>query len=219
MAWKSLTLSQVTLAFVAFALLLSAALLGAEATTDLGLSRTMYTIWATTVLVTPALCAFALPGRSQTKANYWLLFWTVAFLAYAVHVYYAVFVEYHGSMAELLEGQGTFPAAINLIFTVWWAFDLVLAWAYADAAWIRIQRIAGHWFIGLTFVASTVFLKHGFINAIGLVLTVTVAVCLVLRLRARRAAVPATAATSSTGAEGAPAPVDAEDAIGLRQGA
>ena len=216
MAWKSLTLSQLTIAFVPFALLLSAALLGAEATADLGLARTMYTIWATSVLVTPALCAFALPGPSQTKANYWLLFWTVAFFAYAVHVYYAVFVEYHGSLAELIEGQGKFPAANNLLFTVWWALDLVLAWVYLDAAWIRIQRIALHFYVGLLFVASTVFLKHGFINALGLVLTVAVGVCLVLRLRARRAASLAAGAKS---AEANQARVDEGHHVGLRQGA
>jgi hypothetical protein len=65
---------------VPFGLLLGAALIAAEATFDFGFSRTVYTIWATTALITSALCAFALPGDWSRKHNIWLLFWTFSFL-------------------------------------------------------------------------------------------------------------------------------------------
>ncbi len=59
-----------TMAFVPFCLLLGAALLGAELTLDLGFYRTVYTIWATTVLVTPALCRLCPARRLGTATQY-----------------------------------------------------------------------------------------------------------------------------------------------------
>ena len=182
-----ITLNDFCIAFVPFGLLLGAALLAAEATMDLGFYRTVYTIWATTALVTPALCAFALPGQSARKQNLWILFWTFSFIVYIVHAGYAVFSVYQGSAREFLAGQGTFPAIINVIFTAWWLLDVYLAWFHtADARWVRIERVVGHWFIGLTFFTSTVFLKHGFINVLGILMTLSVVICLMLRFDARR---------------------------------
>jgi hypothetical protein len=40
----------------------------------------------------------------------------------------------------------------------------------------------------LTFFASTVFLKHGFINVIGILYTVSVVICVMIRFDAKRAA-------------------------------
>jgi hypothetical protein len=195
----NITLGEFTASFVPFALLLGAALLAAEATMELGFYRTVYTIWVTTALVTPALCAFSLPGDSARKRNIWVLFWTFSFVTYLVHAGYALFSVYQGSMKEFLAGQGTFPAIINVIFTAWWTLDVLLAWFHTSASrWVQIERVVGHWFIGLTFVASTVFLKHGFVNVIGIAMTLSVVICLLARFDAwRRAAVAPVAATGT----------------------
>jgi hypothetical protein len=183
----NITLADFTIAFVPFGFLLGAALLAAENTMDLGFYRTVYTIWATTALVTPALCAFALPGESARQTNIWLLFWTFSFVTYLVHMGYALLSVYHGSVQEFLNGQGVFPAIINIIFTLWWALDLCLAWFFlSDARWVRIERVATHIFIGLTFFTSTVILKHGFINVLGILMTAAVLVCLMVQFDARR---------------------------------
>jgi hypothetical protein len=180
-------LLEFTLAFVPFALLLGAALLAAETTMDLDYYRTVYTIWATVALVTPALCAFALPGDSARKGAIWLLFWSFAFAVYAVHAGYAYFGVYEGSFREFLDGQGIFPAANNVVFTLWWALDLLLAWLYrGPAAWVQKQRIAAHVYIGGVFVVSTVILKHGFINVLGIILTLSILLCLAIRFDAWR---------------------------------
>ena len=177
-----ITLLEFTVSFVPFALLLGAALLAAETSMDLGLSRTVYTLWATAALVTPALCAFALPGHSAAKENIWILFWTFAFTAYLVHAYYALFWVYHGSFREFLDGQGIFPAVNNVVFTAWWALDLWLAWFRPSRAdWVRKQRIAAHIYIGGLFVISTVVLKHGFVNVLGALLTGAIVICLLIR--------------------------------------
>jgi len=177
-----ITLPEFTLSFVLFALLLSAALLAPESTMDLGFYRTVYTIWATTALVTPALCTLMLPGDSQSKHSIWILSWTFAFIAYSVHVYYAIFYVYHGSLHEILAGQGRFAALNNLIFTAWWLFDILLAWFYyGNARWVWNQRVAAHVYIGLTFFVSTVILKRGFINVIGIIMVLAILVCLAYR--------------------------------------
>ena len=182
------TLTQFAIAFISFGVLLCAALLYAEVTPDVGFWRTVYTIWVTAALVTPALCAFALPQTERTRAV-WLLWWTFSFIAYIVHMLYAVFYVYEGSFQKFLAGQGIFPAVNNAIFTAWWALDVALAWFYKlEARWVHLQRVWGHWYIGLTFVASTVFLKHGFINVIGVILTVSTAICIMIRIDARRRA-------------------------------
>jgi hypothetical protein len=184
---RGIGLLEFTLAFVPFGLLLGAALLAAETTMDLDYYRTVYTIWATVALATPALCAFALPGDSPRKAALWLLFWSFAFIVYIVHAGYAYFGVYHGSFAEFLAGQGVFPAANNVLFTLWWAFDLVLAWVYrGPAAWVQKQRIGAHIYIGGVFVVSTVILKHGFINVLGAILTLSLLLSLAIRFDAWR---------------------------------
>ena len=180
-------LLEFTLAFVPFGFLLGAALLAAETTMDLDFYRTVYTIWATVALVTPALCAFALPGHSSRQGAIWLLFWSAAFVVYIVHAGYAYFGVYHGSFQAFLGGQGIFPAANNVLFTLWWAFDLLLGWAYrGPAAWVEKQRIGAHIYIGGVFVVSTVILKHGFINVLGVILTLSVLLCLAIRFDAWR---------------------------------
>jgi hypothetical protein len=182
-----ITLGDFTIPFVSFGVLLGIALMAAETQMDLGMYRTIYTIWVTTALVTPALCAFALPGDSDRIRNAWLLFWTFSFIAYLVHAGYAFFSVYQGSIQEFLSGQGIPAAIINVVFTLWWALDVLLAWFYhAESRWVRIERVAAHIFIALTFFVSTVFLKHGFINVIGVVLAVSVIICLMMRFDSRR---------------------------------
>ena len=193
-----ITLVEFTIAFVPFCLLLGSALLAAEAADDVGLTRTVYTIWATTALVTPALCAFVLPGSSARRRATWILFWTFALIVYLVHLYYAVFWVYHGDFQEFIAGQGWFAAINNVAFTAWWLLDVLLAWFYRDdIRWVRIERILAHWYIGLTFFASTVFLKHGFINVLGILMTVAIVICLFVRIDDTRRGAEAPQATHS----------------------
>jgi len=176
------TLSEFTVAFIPFGLLLGAALLAAEETLDFGLSRAIYTIWAATVLVTPALCAFALPGTSARKQNIWLLFWTFSLIVFLVHVGYAYFSVYHGSPREFVVGQGVFIGTNNLIFMLWWIFDVTLAWLLrSPRPWVNTQRLWAHIYIGGTFFVATIILKHGVITAIGAAMTLAVVVSLAIR--------------------------------------
>jgi uncharacterized membrane protein len=183
-----ITFAQFSAAFIPFAILLAAALAAGESSPDPGFARTVYTIWVAAVLVTPALCAFALPGQSGRQRNVWLLFCSFSFAAYLVHMGYAVLAAYHGSFQELIDGQGVFPAIINVVFTLLWGLDVGLAWFHhRDTRWLRIERVVSHVVVGLTFFASTVVLKHGFVNVIGIGMTVAILLCLAVRYDAWRA--------------------------------
>ena len=196
---RHITLSQFTLTFVPFALLLSAAMMVPEAPQILDhhrafyniealvFYRTIYSIWLTMAFLIPAEVLFFLPGDSQRKRNYWLLCWTFGFLAFAVHFYYAIGVVFHGSLREVYAKQGVIIATSNLLDFVWWGFDLVLAWfVKSEAKWIRIQRILAHIYIPITFFLSAVVLKQGFVRGLGIVMTVAILASLALRFIRRK---------------------------------
>ncbi len=180
---RDITLTEFTNTFVPFALLVSMALLAAEATQALPKYRMIYAIWASLALTIPSLCLFILPGDTQHQRNYWTLFWTFGYLAYLVHFYYAVFVHYHGSLSEVFSHQGVKIAGPNFLLTGLWGLDVVLAWT-ADAShrWVRIERVISHIVvIGIFFVSSVVIFK-GSVNILGYLMTGSVLVCLAIRL-------------------------------------
>jgi hypothetical protein len=185
MTSRTFTLTEITATFVPFGLMLVAALIGAEAANNVQDQRLIYSIWVTIALMTPALGLYILPTRTEQRMNYWLLLWTFAFLAYLVHFYYAVVVHYHGSVAEVFEKQGTRIAGSNFLVTAWWGFDVVLAWVVAaPPKWIRIERGLAHGFIPFTFFVASVVIFRGFVNVLGIAMTATVAVSLIVRLHA-----------------------------------
>lgn len=202
---KKITLTQFTLTFVPFALLLTAALMAAElpqildnhrpiyTIESLVYYRTIFTIWLTIAFMIPALFLFFMPGESDQQNNYRLLCWTFGFVAFLIHFYYAVGVVFHGSLAEVYAKQGAVIATSNFLDLVWWSFDLILAWfVRSKAKWIKIQRIGAHIYIPLTFFVSAVVIKQGFVRALGIVMTIALVSSVVWRLVKRKQKRPAT---------------------------
>ena len=110
--------------------------------------RVIFTIWACIFLLTPALC-FHIFSRSDGTNSYWRAFWTFAFLALLVHLYWA----YAGSCGHSADAvfhndpKGPFPGCIvehpkpDLFLTAWWGLDVILAWLITDnIKWVRVQR-------------------------------------------------------------------------------
>src|SRR5262249_37215365 len=154
-------------------------------TSLLALNRAVLTIWLSTVLLIPAICLYVLPARSAAQANYARLFWTFSYLAYMVHFYYAAFVIFGGV-------EGTFEqmrhpiAAMNFLLTAWWTLDVLIAWlAPRDRNWVRLERAAAHVFIFLVYVITDLFLRPTFVRYLGIVLVVSVLLCLLVRLARR----------------------------------
>lgn len=183
---RNITLGQFATAFIPFGLLLVLALMGAEMALDLPFQRMIYTVWVALVLVIPALCLYILPARTQRRMNYWLLFWTFAYIAYLFHFYYAVMVHYHASIPEVFQQQGIKIAGSNFVVTFLWGTDVLLAWfVHSDRKWIRIERVVASSFIPLVFFVASVVIFRGFVNVLGYAMTAAILICLIVRIHAR----------------------------------
>jgi hypothetical protein len=179
---RGITLGRFTSAFVPSGLLLAGALLGAEATLDLDRARLVYSVWVALALLTPALCAYSLPGATQGRRNTRALFWTFAWCAYLVHFYFAFFVHYHGSIRETFAHQGLRIAGPNFLLTAWWTLDVFLTWTTDDdSRWVSVQRRGVHGLAFAVALVSSVIVFRGFVRIIGAAMTVSVLVCLVAR--------------------------------------
>lgn len=109
------------------------------------LHLTFFTIWATIALVTPALCLFPFIRHSALAGRYWLAFWTVSLLAFAVHFYWAVVLVFGNDWSRILDTPRVSAPRLDTVFAVWWVVDVLLAWFHrSDALWVRAQRLLVH---------------------------------------------------------------------------
>jgi hypothetical protein len=205
------TAGQLCLTFVPFGLGLVAAIWYAEASQDLRLFRTLYTVRVALLLAIPALVLFPFRDRAPGVRNAWRLFWSFSFLAYAAHFAYAWFGVFGGQLATarlhhelfkvpesptildlVIAHQGPFVAYCNLAVTGLWLLDILLAWlAGADRGRARPVVVTIHaltWFAVLVsfVIASIYFKKNDTILAMGWLLVVAVALSLIARLFSRR---------------------------------
>ena len=144
------------------------------------------------VLFAVAMCLYVLPGGSDKRSNYWLLFWTVSFVSYAVHVYFSFVLFFHGSIQEFYSAQGALVATTNLVVTAWWLLDFLLAWLTdSSAGWILVERTVIKILILFLFFLSTVILhavdnKETVVIILGVLQALSVLVCWIIRLRAQK---------------------------------
>jgi hypothetical protein len=180
-----ITLPQFTAAFVAFGLLAVLALLWPEFTQALDLNRTKATIWATTLLLIPALVLYPFHTLSARIANLAHLFWTFAYLMFLLHAYWAVFVIFDG-VADTFRQMGPLIASVNFLLLIWWGLDVLLLWT-ARSQTPRAARFqwATRVFTFLVFAITLIALRGGSVRALGIVFAALVVVALAVRLWAR----------------------------------
>ena len=180
-----ITLPQFTAAFVAFGLLAVLALLWPELTQALDLNRTKATIWATTLLLIPALVLYPFHTLSARIANLAHLFWTFAYLMFLLHAYWAVFVIFDG-VADTFRQMGPLIASVNFLLLAWWGLDVLLLWT-ARSQMPRAARFqwATRVFTFLVFAITLIALRGGSVRALGIVFAALVVVALAVRLWAR----------------------------------
>jgi hypothetical protein len=157
-------------------------------TQRLDLHRTFFTAWAALILVTPALCTFLFRRSSESAARYWLAFWTVSFIAFLVHFYWAVFVMFGDDWHRILQAKARVSAPIpDTIVTVWWGLDVLLAWVIkSERLWIRIQRVLVHLAIFVLFFLGSA--KEGELwwsKALGIAMGVVVLISFLIWLTRR----------------------------------
>ena len=180
-----ITLPQFTAAFVAFGLLAVLALLWPEFTQALDLNRTKATIWATTLLLIPALVLYPFHTLSARIANLAHLLWTFAYLMFLLHAYWAVFVIFDG-VADTFRQMGPLIASVNFLLLIWWGLDVLLLWT-ARSQTPRAARFqwATRVFTFLVFAITLIALRGGSVRALGIVFAALVVVALAVRLWAR----------------------------------
>lgn len=180
---SAISLTQFTNAYVPFAVLIALALMLPETTQNLNRYRTIYTIWATILLLIPALSLYVFSDASAIVYNYWHLFWTFSYLAFLFHFYWAVFVFYGGVRNTFVE-QGSLIAGTNFLLTVWWGADVGLSWLIPPGPmWLRLERAAAHLFVFSIFVVTTLVLRPTpTTRALGLALTILVTASFVIWL-------------------------------------
>ena len=180
---QPISLAEFANTFVPFGILIVVALLAPELTSNLNSNRSIYSLSASTALLIPAICLYIIPGKSQTKNNYWRLLWTFSFLAYLVHLFYDIFVV-NGGIKETFVSAGTAIATSKLILTLWWGLDVGLAWlSDSQTNWIKLSRIGAHIYIGLSFLVTTLLLQGGFVRILGILMTIAIAICLLVRVK------------------------------------
>ena len=155
--------------------------------------RIVFTIWVAITLLTVALCFYAL-RRPGAPSNYWLFFWTFSYLAYLVHFYWAAGVLYGWDFAKILNskiGIDPDPEKVvcnpipDLILTVWWGFDVVVAWSVtSNARWLRLERGAVSLFALVAFFGAAVLAaKAGpIVRVLGVLMAMSVLVCYAMRI-------------------------------------
>lgn len=201
------TAQQLTIAGLCLAIVLGAAFAGASMTQHdpifklsppksaapdlteaqrLDLHRTFFTAWATILLLIPALCSFP----SRRASGYWLAFWTASFIAFAVHLYWAVFVIFQGDWSRIMNTTRVSAPILDTVLAVWWALDVLLAWAIPrENRFIAIERWVVSILAFVLFVAGSA--KEGEIplsRALGFVLGGAVLICWIASLARRRQA-------------------------------
>ncbi|VTR95804.1 unnamed protein product [Gemmata massiliana] len=181
---EHVTLIPFAAAFVPFAVLVSAALVVPEFGRELDLGRTRLTIWATTILLLPAVVLYPFRSVGRTTANLAHLYWTVALAAYLFHVWWAVAVVFDG-ITETVRGQGTLIAGVNFFLTGVWGIDAALLWAVPRPGPILVgTRLVARVFIFLVFAYTLLVLRGGAAQVLGAVFTVLAVVALTARMLA-----------------------------------
>jgi hypothetical protein len=153
----------------------------------------IFTIWACIFLLTPALC-FHIFSRSEAGNYYWRAFWTFAFLALLVHLYWAYAGPCGRSLTSIFNHKATLDPHPDCkvenpwpdsFLAAWWGLDVVLAWAITDnLKWVRFQRGGVHLLAFLMFFGAFVLADKASIEArmLGVLMAIIVIGCLVVRL-------------------------------------
>ena len=148
--------------------------------------RVVFTIWATAILLTPALCFFILfkPGPME---DYWRAFWTFSYVAFLSHLYWTVLATFHGNLWEIFHSQSWHIPKPNLerivehpgfdsVLALWWGLDVVLVWlVWRDVKFVRLQRGAVHLVAFIMFVRALEAPKASrFAHLLGMIMATTV---------------------------------------------
>jgi hypothetical protein len=155
------------------------------------LHRTFFTAWAALLLVIPALCLFPFRHQSSSAAGYWLAFWTTSFLAFAVHLYWATIVIFHGDWSQISSSTRVSAPVVDTVFAVWWGVDVLLAWTlHPGKRLVNIERtivyvLAVALFIAASAIEGEIWLSKALGCTLAAAIAISILVWLTRRMRRR----------------------------------
>jgi hypothetical protein len=190
--WDRPSLPLFAFPFSLFAVGLSAALLGAETFPQLEHGRTINTMAIALLLAIPAIFLIAFGLDNSISANLWRLFWSFSLVAYLIHIGYALaymdkiyYLTGDGLFKAFIARYGWFVATFNVVLTIWWVCDVVLAWFAERRFWVDVQRIL----LGIAFVIAAIVATtpadQRKLQVLAILLAITFVLALVLRLALR----------------------------------
>ena len=104
----------------------------------LSLYQAAYTAWSALLLLVPVyLFVFS-------RGTVWLAFWTVSFVAYAIHIAVSAFGFFGGDFEWMTNSTRVSAFWPGMALLVWWPIDLALAFAQREGMAIRVQRVLLH---------------------------------------------------------------------------
>jgi hypothetical protein len=155
--------------------------------------RVIFSILATIFLLTPALC-FHIFSRSTAANTYWRALWTAAYVAFLVHIYWAISPVCGGDLHVVFNSKVATPAfpecliehpRPDFFLAAWWGFDVILAWLITDnLKWLRAERGAVHMLAFTMFFGAFVLAAKADIAAhlLGILMAILVLGSVVVRL-------------------------------------
>ena len=149
----------VPLVWVGAAVLTGIALVLRVAAMEPGMARALATVWAT-IIVLWAAYAWA-PGRRVSDVGWrrWRAAWSAALAAFLVHCAVSILGPLDGSPGAMFDTPLVSTPTFNLILTLWWSFDVFMAWSGPDReepVWLARQRTALHAVMLVAFTVASV---------------------------------------------------------------
>lgn len=161
---------------------------------DPSYNHVIFTIYACILLLTPALC-FHVFSRPDAANAYWRAFWSFAYLALLVHLYWAFNGSCGGDVTDAIFDQARarhlHPGCVvehpnpDLLLAAWWGLDVIFAWTIKDnVRWVRAQRGGVHLLAFLMFFGAFVLADKAEIGArlLGVLMAITVIGCFLIHL-------------------------------------
>jgi Animal haem peroxidase len=162
-------------------------------TPDVNYYMTINAIFISIVLLIPAIGAFVL-RRPDGAGPVWLMFWTAAWFAFVVHLWYGV-DHVLGGFVQVFHDSASPPRVTNpvgdTITSLWWTADVALAWRLAFRAapmafWMHMQRGALHTLIFVSALVSSIALaSNGYVRVAGVALLFCTTACVLYRIVVR----------------------------------
>lgn len=121
---------------------------------ELPLYQSAFTAWAALVLLTPAYAFVWTRRRGAAEMRRWLAWWTVAWVAYVVHLGISMFLFFQGDFAWMTSSSRVSAFWPGMVIAVWWPLDCWLA-RRPDVGWVTVQRVAIHLLVFVLFVGGS----------------------------------------------------------------